>query len=358
VLSDLDSEKSRVRGAISELPADDADVRAIHARLAAVDERIAEACAALDAEQACNRVSEAWQIERDAVAGWEEEQHAGGTGTLEMPKSALAVRRLYHFLADIELVRIRAAHRADAGVQSLFAEAERVRDAAATKLDAAFGAILAALENGPRPANRVDLEGPGRLAAQAHSDLEGTPYAEANAARATVLDRRWRAEIEVDRAAREAKYRELSAVADAAWPAIAVAIKAQDGFDPLDSQSRGKTVRLNGIRNRIGWDFSGAYDFAIWVNETPVVGNYEQHVAAAVEEACKRTGLPLDDHTDWDAVFVVGGPGKIKQRFRVTVRDRNQMEIGTIEEWRAVDAMMCTVIALRAGPVAAGPNRR
>jgi hypothetical protein len=332
------------------------EVRAIEERLAAVDERIAQACTALDAEQARARVNEAWRIECEAIAGWEEEQHAGGAATLEMPKSALALRRLSHFLADGELARLRAAHGADGEVQTPFAEADRVRTVAAEKLDAAYRAVLAALESAPRPASRLDLEEPGRLAARARSDLEGTPYAEPNAARANALYERWQAEIAADRANREAKYRELSALADAAWPAIAAAIKAEDGFDPAESQSRGKTVRFNGIRNRIGWDFSGRYDFAMWVGDVPVVGNYDERVNAAVNKACERAGLPLDDHTDWDVVFVVGGPGKIKQRYRVTVRDRNQREIGTIEEWRPVDCVMCTVSALRAGPVAIGPS--
>src|SRR6185436_5373956 len=147
---------------------------AVEARLAVVDGRIAEACAALDAEQARARINEAWRLEQ--VAGWEEEQHAGGAGTVEMPKSALALRRLSHFLADNELAKIRAAHGGDAEVQSPFKEAERIRGAAAAKLDAAYQATLAALESGERPANRIDLEEPGRLAAQARSDLEGTQY--------------------------------------------------------------------------------------------------------------------------------------------------------------------------------------
>jgi hypothetical protein len=75
-----------------------------------------------------------------------------------------------------------------------------------------------------------------------------------------------------------------------------------------------------------------------------------------VNEACELTGLALDDHTDWDAVIVVGAPGKIKQRFQVTVRNRSNLEIGRIEEWRPVDCVMCTVIALRAGPAAVGPK--
>jgi len=356
VLGDLDYAKARVRGALERLPSDDAEVLAIGRRLAVVDERIAEACAKLDSEQARGRIREAWQIERDAIAGWEEEQPASSPGTVEMPKSAVALRRLSQFLADAELARIRAAHATDDEVQSPFAEAGRARTAAAQKLNAAYEAALAALETGSRPANRIELEEPGRLAANARSDLEGTPYAQPNAARATALYERWQAEIAADRAAREAKYRELSAVADAAWPAIAAAIKADDGFDPTDSAARGTVVRFNGIRNRIGWDFSGRYDFAMWVGDVPVVGNYDERVTAAVNEGCERAGLPLDDHTDWDVVLRIGSPGKIKQRFRVIVRDRKHAEIGTIEEWRPVDCLMCTVVALHAGPVAVGPE--
>ena len=356
VLGDLDYEKARVRGALERLPSDDAEVRAIEERLAAVDERIAEACAKLGAEQARSRVSEAWRLEREAIAGWEEEQHAADAGTVDLPKSALALRRLTQFLADNELARIRAAHPADSELQAPFAEAGRIRSTAAAKLDAAFKAALAKLEGGARPDNRIDLEEPGRLASRARSDLEGTPFAEPNEARATALYERWQAEIAADRAAREAKYRELSAVADGAWPAIASSIKAEDGFDPTDSGSRGKTVRFDGIRNRIGWDFSGRFDFAMWVGDVPVVGNYDDRVNRAVNDGCERAGLPLDDHTDWDVVLQVGGPGKIKQRIRVTVRDRNMRELGTIEEWRPVDCLMCTVIALRAGPVAIGPG--
>jgi hypothetical protein len=43
-------------------------------------------------------------------------------------------------------------------------------------------------------------------------------------------------------------------------------------------------------------------------------------------------------------------------RTALPVRDRNNLELGTIEEWRPVDCVMCTVIALRAGPAAAGPK--
>ena len=353
IVGDLDSLKSRVRGALSDLPADDADVKAIEKRLAAVDARIAAASVALGREQAHEQLSRAYELEREAIAGWEKEKGE----EYSLPKTALAVRRLTGFLNDKEIERIRGEYKGDKEIQSLLAEAAKSLAAATAKLHAAFEAVMTALEKKPRPTNRLDLEQPSRLSGQAGSEFEGTKHAEANVARAKALGDRWEAEIGADRAAREAKYKELSAVAAKAWPAIVSAIKADDGFDPLNAKAKGKTVLLKEIRNRIGWDFSGKYDFAIWVGETPVVGNYDNHVMEAVNQACEKTGLPLDDHTDWDAVITVGVPGKIKQRFNVVVRDRNNLEIGKIEEWRPVDCVMCAVIALRAGPAAVGPKK-
>jgi ribosomal protein S11 len=348
----LESLKSRVRGALSELPAGDAEVEAIEGRLASVDARISEATVALGREQAHGLVARHYELEQQAIAGWSEESGSG----YELPRTALAVRRLTWFLEDRDIVRLRSEFKDDAGIQAVLGEAEGSLESATAKLQAAFDAAMTVLEKGKRPANRIDLELPSRLAGQAGSEFAGTAHADGNVARAQALGERWRAEIAADRAAQEAVYQAQSAVALAAWPAILAAIKAEDVFDPLDGGAKGRTVRLQVVRNRIGWDFTGAYDFAIWVGGTPVVGNYAENVAAAVNAACEKTGLGLDDHTDWDAVIKVGGPGKVRQRFRVAVRDRSNREIGSIEDWQPVDCVMCTVIALRAGPAAVGPR--
>ncbi len=353
VIGDLDGLKSRVRGALSEVPADDKDVKAIEKRIAAVDAKIATATAALGREQAHSVVARSWELEEEAIAGWEDET----SKEYELPKTAVAVRRLTWFVKDKEIERLRTEFKKDKEIQSIITRAETTLEKATAKLHAGFEAVMKALEKGARPTNRLDLEQPSRLCGQAGGDFEGTKHAKANVARAKALGDRWQKEIEADRAARQAKYDELSAVAAKAWPAIVASIKADDGFDPLDARSKGKTVRLTGIRNRIGWDFSGALDFAMWVGETPVVGNYEKGVLAAVNAVCEKVGLPLDDHTDWDVVLTIGGPGKIKQRFNVIVRDRSNMEIGKIEEWRPVECVQCTVIALRAGPAAVGPKK-
>ncbi|HZE96095.1 MAG TPA: hypothetical protein VE981_03630 [Planctomycetota bacterium] len=357
IMGDLESLKTRVRSSVSDLPKDDADVKGIEARVAAVETIIASATVKLGREQSHQRVVDVWEIERKAIEGWEAESGGeAGSPTYEMPKTSQVVRRLTWFQNDATLQQIAAEYKDDKEIQGLLGEARKIRETAIAKLHAAFNALLAFMEKQPRPSSRFDLEKPSHLAGRAGSDFEGTPHQEVNLQRAKALGDRWEKEIEADRKARQAKYDELTAQAAAAWPGILSRIKAEDEFDPLNSGSKGRTVLLKEIRNRIGWDFSGAYDFAIWVGETPVVGNYDKTVTAAVEAACEKTGLGIDDHTDWDAVIVVGGPGKIKQRFNLVVRDRNNLEIGKIEEWRPVDCVLCTVIALRAGPAAAGPK--
>jgi hypothetical protein len=264
--------------------------------------------------------------------------------------------RTRRFLEDKAIKEIETSHKDDKPIQDLLAEARKIRDAAIAKLHAAFNALLTHLEQQPRPSTRADLWEPHGLAVTALGDFEGTPHQEANAARAKALGERWEKEVEAERKARQAKYDELSAKAAAAWPKIRSSIEAQKEFDPQDSGFKGRTVLVEELRNRIGWDFAGPYDFAIWVNGYPVFGNYDPAVLAAVNESWETTGLPLDDHTDWDAVIVVGGPGKIKLRTEIIIRDRGNLEIGKIEEWRPVDAVTCTVVALRAGPVAIGPK--
>jgi hypothetical protein len=357
IVRDLDGLKSRVRDPLSKLPEGDPDAKAIETRLAAVDAKIAAATAKLGRDEAHARVVQAWESEQKAIAGWEgESSGSANSPTYEMPKTASAVRRLTWFLNDADFQKIGSDYKDDREIHSLLAQARKTLDSAVAKLHGAFNALLAFMEKQPRPSSRFDLEKPRHLTGQAGTDFEGTPHKEANTARAKALGDRWEAEIEANRGARQAKYNELSVQASAAWPKILTKLKAEDEFNPSDPKSKGRTVLVKELRNRIGWDFTGEYDFAIWVNETPVVGNYDKAVSAAVEEACENTGLPLDDHTDWDAVIVVGGAGKIKQRFNIEVRDRNNLEIGKIEEWRPVDCVQCTVIALRAGPVAAGPK--
>lgn len=351
IVGNLEALKSRIRGALSDVPSDDADVKAIEVRLAAVDVKLSDASVALGRDHAEELVSRAYETEKAANAGWEDETTSGD---YDFPKTALAVRRLRWFLADNEMCRLWDAYPDLAPIQAMRAEGQKALEAATAKLHAAFSAAMSALEKKPRPTNGVALEEPSRFAGRAGSDFEDTKHALANVARARALYDRWQNEIEADRAARQKKYRELAVVADAAWPAIVARIAADEKFDPHGASARGKTVLVKSIRNRIGWDFSGPHDFAIWVDGMPVVGDFDKTVTVAVNDACEKVGLPLDDHTDWDAVITIGGPGKIKERTEVIIRNRSNLEIGKLEEWRPIDCVQCSVIALRAGPVAVG----
>ena len=233
--------------------------------------------------------------------------------------------------------------------------APSARTAAADKLHAAFGDLLGGFEKQPPPSNRFELEKALRIAGSAAQIFEGTRHRESNVARGKRLEEKWKAEIAAGEAARKALYQQLAAEADAAWPGIAASIKAEYGLDPADPGARGKTIRLSGVYNRAGWDFDGnQYEFAIWVNGTPLAGNFAAHVRKTFEEVGRRAGF-IDDHAPWDAVVVVVGPGKVSQRSTTSVRTRSNLEIGKLEEWRPIDCVRCNVIALHAGPVAVGP---
>lgn len=354
VVAELEALGHRVRAAIEGLAADDDERGGIEARLDAVTAKIAAQSGDRDRDAAIDRIAQLWQLECEAIDGWQQEP---GEATYELPRTALAVRRLTRFLGDDTLDQTAREHAGDHRLRALLDAARSVHVAALARLDRSFDAVLAGLEQRPRPSNRFDLELPARLAANARGDFEGTPSCDAHVARATALDRRWQAEIEADRRERQARYDELSARALEVWRGLLPGLDAATSFDPGDPRAAGTTVLLRGIRNRIGWDFGGPVEFAMWVGSTPVVGNFAPHVAAAVREAVERTGLAIDDHTDWDVVLVIGAPGQIKQRFQVEVRDHRGLQIGTVEEWRPVPCLGCTVIGLCAGPVAVAPAR-
>jgi hypothetical protein len=351
--SEVDSLRQRVRAAISELPGDDPEVQSIGDRLAAVDGRIAAASARWARDQAAGKLRRSWESVAEEISGWDDESQDEGEAIL--PKTVRGIRQLQYFLGDTGLAQIRSDHAGDDAIQAIFAEAEQALESATEKLHAAFSAILEELEAQPRPRDKYAFERALRVAGSADSIFEGTRHHRDNAARAKRLDEKWQAEIAAEEAARKALYERLAAEASAAWPGIVSAIQAEEGFDPGDPGSRGKTIRLSGVFNRSGWDFDGnQYDFAIWVNGTPLAGNFATHVRQKFDEVGSRTGF-IDDHAPWDAVVVVVGPGKVSKRSTITVKNSSNLEVGKLEEWRPVDCVQCKVIALRAGPVAIGP---
>jgi hypothetical protein len=352
--------KHRVQVTISVVPPDDADIRGIHDRLSAADRGIDRASAAWGKATRDAEVGTSWDAIRTDVAGWQAEADTPVAGLLDeptMPKTRSAIQRIRFLLDDPATPRLRAERAGDPAIEEAYREAEETFDCAGAQLNAAYALLLDEAEKFPTPMRSVELDKPGRLARAAEAALDGTPYRGPIVARARELDARWKAEIAALTQGRQELYDRLSAEAGAAWPAIVEATGAVAGLDPRDPSSRGRTVLLTGVYNRAGRDFAD-YDFATRLGGTPVGGNYDPQVLRALEEASYDLSLIVDDRTPWDIVAVVEGPGTIGQRTIVTLRDRDtKQEIGTVEEWRPTDCVRLRIIALHAGPVAAGSPR-
>jgi flagellin-specific chaperone FliS len=360
--SDINYLGKRVEGAIGDLPADDPQVKAVLARLAAARQKLDAASIAWGKAQVEAQVSGNWEYVKKDIAGWEDEQRDPKKRLLdglEMPKTELAIRRIAWWLNSDDAKRTREENKNDAAVMATFAEAERTRDAAAKKLNDAFDKLMAEIEKLPLPLEtRMDLDRPALMAYAVEQAFEFTPYQEANVARIRKVDARWKAELAEIMRQRKALYDQLAAEADKKWPDVVAAADPVRSFDIKDPALRGKVVLLSGFYNRAGWDFGRDFDLELRVDGTPVGGNYEKYVLKALETAWYEQKLDVSDHIPWDALLLIEGPGQVRERTNVRLISKDTgLQIGTLEEWRPIDGVRVKVIALRAGPVCVGPNK-
>jgi hypothetical protein len=316
----------------------------------------APAAAAISDE---SRRTETWTaIQRD-IEGWEREAipaevRAAVRAMIDVPhfpKTRLAIQRIRYFLDDPDTRR----NRGDAALEATYRRAERIFDAAATKLHAAFTHVLDEADKLPAPLRSLELDRAGHLMHAAEYALRGTHFREAIVARARGLDERWKAEYAAAMKARQELFDKLDADADVAWPELVASAHAVDFA--LDTAVPGTTVLLSRVYNRAGWDFSGEYAFAMRVDGMPLAGNYEPHVLAALEHAWYELELDVGDRFRWDVLAVVEGFGTIGQRTIATLRSKDTgVEIGQLEEHRPVECIRLRIIGLHAGPVAVGPR--
>lgn len=358
--SELQTLRSRARGAIGRLPADDPDVVAIAERLVATDRKIDAASAAWGKAELEAQVSNDWDTIEQDIAGWQDEGGDSGAPRLEephLPKTRLAVRRIRMWLDNPAVNATRREHAPDPFLSQVYSTAEGILAAAAEKLAAAYDHVLDEAERMDTPMRHFELDRPQLLAFGADAALAGTTHQERIVRRALQLDERWKAEVAAIMQARQELYDRLAAEASAAWPAIVAATGAREDFNPASTET-GSTVLLSGVYNRAGWDFAGGdADFSMRYDGVVIAGNYEAHVLEALEHAWYELKLDVSDRIPWDVVAIVDGPGEIGERTTVTLRDRDtNLEIGKIEEYRPVDCVRLSITALHAGPVAAGPR--
>lgn len=302
--SQIDSYKARVKDQIQKLPGDDADRRAIEARLLAAQKKIDAYDAAWGAANVEAAIVNRWKSATFDAEGWQAEKYAPGPRAFEKPKldkTERVARQIKWFLAARETADARKDLARTPKAAEAITAAERTLADAQAALDAAFNQWMDAAEKQARPqgATRFEIGATRDMAQWADDHLAGSRYHDADIARAKRLDQRWQDEIAALQRQHEEALKRLTAEADAAWPKVAGAYNAQDGFRPSNAaEQMGKTFRFQHVRCRTGWDFDGAYDLTFWVDSHPVGGNFGPKVAKAFKDAAAQIGDGVNDHID------------------------------------------------------------
>jgi hypothetical protein len=343
---------------LSRIPEGDADRKAAEQRLAADQQKIDGYDAAWATANVEAAVVNRWKFTQQGFEGWDNESTAAGGRAFEkpkLPKTEQAARAIKQFLEEKETVDARQKQAQLPDAASAIAEADKTLADVQTKLDAAFNFWMDAAEKQPRPQGetRFDIGAASDMGRWVDDYLAGSKYQTADAARAKKLDQRWQDELAALKQQHEDALKKMTADANDAWPKIASAIPAKEGFHPADvASAKGKTYRFKAIRNRSGWDFDGRYDLVIWVDGQPVAGTYDAKIRKAFADAAHEIGDSVDDHIDWEIIAVIEGTGIVNRRFTTEVKDEHMNVLGKVEGTHPMDCVRMKVIAVHAGPVA------
>lgn len=366
VVQQLKSLMSRIRGGISDMPADDADVKAINDKLAAADKKITVAAAGAMKGEEIAKLQNWWKSTQEYYAGWEKEtqgptwerfSHEAGQemSVLMMPKTVEAADRVRGWLREAQVIEARKTLGTEPAVKAIFDEADKTLDSAAGKLSGAFNALLGEAEKLPVPSDDLIRKKPGYMVEDGKRFFADTKYLNANVARAQKLDQKWVGAMEATAKGQAEAYDKLVAAATAAWPGIAASLKPESGFTPAEWEKyKGKLVKIVG-RNRIGWDYGVEdYNYAVAINGMPVAGKYDPKVRAAIDAIRAATNRDLPEEEKWEVYGIIEGKGLIKENASADIKD-NGGTVGRIEGKRTVDCAVMKIIAVHIGPVAIGP---
>lgn len=368
ITRDLNGEVSHVRRFLQELPSqDDPDVKAVVARVTKVEKQIETLGGGAEKDQKIADVGKSWKNTQEYFAGWDKETtgptwdaytKTGSTemSALLMPKTMEAITRVRYWLDEEQIKKTQEEYKDDPTLKATMAEATKTLDTAAGKVSAAFNKLLDEADKLPTPRkDELAFNKPGYMADDAKRWFEGTKYKDANVARATKLQEKWKGAVEGAEQAADATFKQLVQQASAAWPGIEAATKAEEGFNPAELDKwKGKLIKLKGVDNRSGWDFDAEYAFAMKIRGQAVAGYFAPNVKAALDDVYNRTKKGVGD-SSWDVIAIVEGPGKIQERTSADVRD-GASTIGRIEGHRPVDCTVIRIVGLHAGPVAVAPG--
>jgi hypothetical protein len=360
IYTDLTYLGKRVLGEFARVPKDEPEVKAVFDRVAAANAKIEALAGKWATKKAEEQFAAGWTFASKNFEGWEAERLSAddaARGRVEgLGKTTQAVRGTVYWLEDDQTKRTAERYKGSAAVEATLASARKTLETASAKLNDGFGTVLGTLEKAPMPRRAADRYVAPQLTHSAGEWFAGTKYREANVARAKALDDKWNAEVARLEKERLETLKAMTAAATAAWPAIAAGLGADASFNPGDpEQWKGKVVRIRGHYNRRSWDFDGQYDFAADVKGVPVGGVFAPHVTKAYQEAQEKSQWGVADHTDWDVIAVVEGPGTINRRVWTEWKDKDTREVlFKTESYVPEKCVRVRVIGVNAGPLAVG----
>lgn len=352
----------RVRKEFNGVPKDDPKIATMMDQIAAANAKIEAASGKWAMKQIEDAFAGRWQSTKQDFAGWESEQLRGTlTSPRALPgfdKTIKAIRETLYWQNERDTKETAAKYKDEAVVAATLQEANKTLDGASAKLNEAYNLVVAQAEREPMPSRESDRQEMAQLARDAGHWFDGTQYKDANVARAEKLFSLWNAEVERMQREMAEKLKQLTAQADAAWPAIEAKAAPERGFNPKEAESwQGKVIEIKGYYNRSGWDFDGAYDWAADIKGKPVAGMYDDRVKEAFAEGSRHTQFGIDDHVGWDVIAIVEGEGTIKRRTHTDWRDKLTGElVMKTETYVPEPCIKIKIIGLRAGPVAVGPK--
>jgi hypothetical protein len=360
VYTDLTYLGKRVLGEFARVPKDEPEVKAVFDRVAAANAKIESLAGKWATQKMEEQFAAGWGFASKNFEGWEAEKLStdeAARGRVEgLSKTTQAIRGTVYWLEEAQTKQTAEQHKDNAVVTATLASARKTLDAAAAKLNEGFNAVLGTLEKAPMPRRDADRYVAPQLMSQAREWFAGTKYQAANVARAKALDDKWNAEVARLEKERLETLKTMTAAATAAWPAIAAGLNADASFNPREpDQWKGKVVRIRGYYNRRSWDFDGQYEFAADVKGVPIGGEFAPHVMKAYKEVQEKSQWGVADHSDWDVIAVVEGPGTIRRRVFTEWKDKDTREVlFKTETYVPEPCVRVRVIGVNAGPLAVG----
>jgi polyhydroxyalkanoate synthesis regulator phasin len=369
-ITDTGRDLEGIERAFTDLPADNSDVKALRARVDKVKADVTAAAGSAMSDEAITRINRFLELYANEFDGMDAEVGAKTVAEyrtkrqLGTAKTEEYVSRVGGFLADADKDETLAATKDVPAVKAKLDELKSKVAAGRAKLKANAEALVAGFEKEKATADLVSDA--SMLHDQVRNSLgEETPEAKTLMARLDKYEADFKNAGEAADAAKVEYYKKMTEQANKAWPDMMAKFDVTEGFDPNNYKDfKGKYIKIT-TDNLMGYHFKpGDFPFATTLNGKPVAGKYDPAVAAALAEVEGKIGRGIGDSDDdgkWTVICrVEGTTGTLYQKSDtggdLTV---DGSKVGTWSGTKVdpVESPIVTVVALKAGPVAAAAGQ-